>query len=206
MDKDDLEEYIRKFSSIEKELSDDENQDLSYTLELEKLLQKLSDDIHKHNMSNISNVYNHTEDYFTSINIKIKKLKENAVIPTYSKNGDAGMDLTATEILSEDLDTITYGTGLAFEIPKGYVGLVFPRSSIRKYELQLSNSVGVIDSGYRGEVQATFNKIHNKLENYEVGDRVAQIMIIPYPQIKFIETQELSDTDRGTGGFGSTGS
>jgi dUTP pyrophosphatase len=206
MDKDDLEEYIRKFSSIEKELSDDENQDLSYTLELEKLLQKLSDDIHKHNMSNISNVYNQTEDYFTSINIKIKKLKENAVIPTYSKNGDAGMDLTATEILSEDLDTITYGTGLAFEIPKGYVGLVFPRSSIRKYELQLSNSVGVIDSGYRGEVQATFNKIHNKLENYEVGDRVGQIMIIPYPQIKFIETQELSDTDRGTGGFGSTGS
>ena len=79
------------------------------------------------------------------------------------------------------------------EIPEGFVGLVFPRSSIRKYDLTLSNSVGVIDSGYRGELQATFKKT-NGLDSlaYKVGDRIAQIMIIPYPPIQFVEVDELS--------------
>jgi dUTP pyrophosphatase len=96
--------------------------------------------------------------------------------------------------------------GVALEIPKGFVGLVFPRSSIRKTALQLSNSVGVIDSGYRGELQATFNKLFGGASTtYEVGDRVAQIMIIPHPPIEFEEADTLSDTERGEGGFGSTG-
>ena len=142
--------------------------------------------------------------------LKIKKLHPNAVIPTYAKDGDAGMDLVATSIISETTSQITYGIGIAMEIKDGFVGLVFPRSSIRKTRLQLSNSVGVIDSGYRGELQATFNKITTTIENqkndYKVGDRIAQIMIIPYPQIKFEEVDELSDSDRGKGGFGSTGS
>ena len=141
--------------------------------------------------------------------VRIKKLNENAVIPSYAKNGDAGMDLIATSIIGEEPFQITYGLGIALEIPKGFVGLVFPRSSIRKTRLQLSNSVGVIDSGYRGELQATFNKIHTTIENqkndYKVGDRVAQIMIIPHPDIQFEEADELSDTERGEGGFGSTG-
>ena len=151
--------------------------------------------------------------------VKIKKLKPNAVIPTYAKSGDAGMDLVATEILKDTPEQITYGTGIALEIPEGFVGLVFPRSSIRKTGLQLSNSVGVIDSGYRGELQATFNKIfgsdrfydETKLTEvtsndfYKVGDRIAQIMIIPYPPIEFVEVDELSNTERGEGGFGSTG-
>jgi len=126
------------------------------------------------------------------------------------------MDLVATEILKDTPDQITYGMGIALEIPEGFVGLVFPRSSIRKTGLQLSNSVGVIDSGYRGELQATFNKIfgsegfydETKLptnEYYKVGDRVAQIMIIPHPTIEFEEADTLSDTERGDGGFGSTG-
>jgi dUTP pyrophosphatase len=89
------------------------------------------------------------------------------------------------------------------------VGLVFPRSSIRKYDLALTNSVGVIDSGYRGEIQATFKKTNwlkgNESEKYQIGDRIAQIMIIPHPQIEFDEVDELSDTQRGDGGFGSTG-
>ena len=138
--------------------------------------------------------------------VKIKKLKPNAVIPTYAKEGDAGMDLVATEILKDTPEQITYGTGIALEIPEGFVGLVFPRSSIRKYELALSNSVGVIDSGYRGELQATFKKT-NGLDSlsYKVGDRVAQIMIIPHPIIEFEEVNELSNTERGEGGFGSTG-
>jgi dUTP pyrophosphatase len=141
--------------------------------------------------------------------VKIKKLNPKAVIPSYAKSGDAGMDLIATEIISETPSQITYGLGIALEIPEGFVGLVFPRSSIRKTRLQLSNSVGVIDSGYRGELQATFNKITTTIENqkndYKVGDRVCQIMIIPYPPIEFIEADELSNTERGEGGFGSTG-
>jgi dUTP pyrophosphatase len=141
--------------------------------------------------------------------VKIKRLKPNAVIPTYAKEGDAGMDLVATSVISETHTQITYGLGIALEIPNGFVGLVFPRSSIRKTRLQLSNSVGVIDSGYRGELQATFNKITTTLENqkndYKVGDRVAQIMIIPHPSIDFQEVEYLSNTQRGEGGFGSTG-
>ena len=151
--------------------------------------------------------------------VKIKKLKPNAVIPSYAKIGDAGMDLVATEILKDTPEQITYGVGISLEIPEGFVGLVFPRSSIRKTGLQLSNSVGVIDSGYRGELQATFNKVfggdrfydETKLTEitsndfYKVGDRIAQIMIIPHPEIEFEEADELSDTERGEGGFGSTG-
>ena len=91
--------------------------------------------------------------------VRIKKLSELAVVPSYAKDGDAGMDLIATSIISDTPTQITYGLGVALEIPKGFVGLVFPRSSIRKTGLQLSNSVGVIDSGYRGELQATFNKL-----------------------------------------------
>jgi dUTP pyrophosphatase len=138
--------------------------------------------------------------------VRVKKLNENAVIPSYAKDGDAGMDLVATRIISNTTFDVSYGTDLAMEIPNGFVGLVFPRSSIRKYELALSNSVGVIDSGYRGELQATFKKT-NGLDSlaYKVGDRIAQIMIIPYPPIEFDEVAELSDTERGEGGFGSTG-
>ena len=138
--------------------------------------------------------------------VKIKKLHPNAVVPQYAKSGDGGMDLVATSILSNTTFDITYGLGVALEIPEGFVGLIFPRSSIRKYDLALSNAVGVCDSGYRGELQATFKKT-NGLDSlsYKVGDRVAQIMIIPYPSIEFIEVEELSNTERGDGGFGSTG-
>jgi len=138
--------------------------------------------------------------------VKIKKLHSDAVIPTYAKSGDAGMDLVATKIISNTTFDITYGTDIALEIPEGFVGLAFPRSSIRKYELILSNSVGVIDSGYRGEIQATFKK-ENGLDSlaYKVGDRICQITIIPHPTIEFEEVNELNNTERGEGGFGSTG-
>jgi dUTP pyrophosphatase len=140
------------------------------------------------------------------MNVKVKKLHPNAVIPTYAKSGDAGMDLVATEIISNTTFDVTYGTGIALEIPEGFVGLIFPRSSIRKYELALSNSVGVIDSGYRGELQATFKRTNTLFPDaYKVGDRIAQIMIIPHPPIEFVEVEELSNTERGAGGFGSTG-
>ncbi len=134
--------------------------------------------------------------------VKIKKLNPNAVVPTYAKGGDAGLDLVATS-MNFDGTQITYGTGLAIEIPEGFVGLVFPRSSIRKTDLILSNSVGVIDSGYRGEIQATFKR--TGLNKYEIGDRGAQIIIMPHPTIEFLEVDELTNTERGEGGFGSTG-
>ena len=138
--------------------------------------------------------------------VRIKKINPSAAIPTYAKDGDAGMDVIATSIISEEPFQITYGLGIALEIPTGFVGLVFPRSSIRKTDLSLTNCVGVIDSGYRGELQATFRK-HKGVASttYAVGDRVAQIMIIPHPLIEFEVSDELSNTERGEGGFGSTG-
>jgi dUTP pyrophosphatase len=140
-----------------------------------------------------------------SLKVKIKRLSAKSILPTYSKLGDAGLDLTATEIIENSSSQCTYGTGIAVEIPEGYVGLVFPRSSIKNTELTLSNSVGVIDSGYRGEIMATFNKT-NGLDSwkYALGVRIAQLIILPYPQIEFEEVEELSETERGTGGFGST--
>lgn len=145
------------------------------------------------------------------LNVKIKKLSDNAVIPTYAKHGDAGMDLTAISKSYDEHGNVVYGTGLAFEIPFGYVGYIFPRSSNAKQDLLLSNSVGVIDSGYRGEVlfkfKSTMIDSHGYsfgFSEYEIGDRIGQIIIMPYPHINFIEVDELSSSDRGVGGFGST--
>lgn len=136
--------------------------------------------------------------------VKIKKIHKDAIIPYYSKNGDAGMDLTATSRWFEG-SNVCYGTGLAMEIPSGYVGLVFPRSSIAKKQLLLSNAVGVIDSGYRGEIMAKFKTVNGGSHMYEIGERICQIIIMPYPEIEFEETNELSETERGCGSYGSTG-
>lgn len=138
--------------------------------------------------------------------INIKKLHPDAVIPKYAKEGDAGMDLVITSIIDSTTEDVTYGFGISLEIPEGFMGLVFPRSSVRKQSLILSNSVGVIDSGYRGELQATFKKTDgNYSKKYDLGDRGAQIIIMPVPYVNFIEVGELSSTERGEGGFGSTG-
>ena len=145
------------------------------------------------------------------MNIKIKKLNDNAVIPSYAKNGDMGMDVTAISIeYDKKIDCYIYHTGLAFEIPEGYGMLIFPRSSNRKTNYYLANSVGVLDSGYRGELLICFKNRDSIMCTFEstppylVGDRVAQIMILPYPKIEFIESEELSDSERKDGGFGST--
>ena len=137
--------------------------------------------------------------------VKIKKLHPDAVIPKYAKLGDAGMDLVAiSEEWNEYYTMVTYDTGLSIEIPEGYVGLLFPRSSVSKTDLILANSVGVIDSGYRGPIMFKF-RYNEEGMVYDVGDRVGQIIIMPYPQVEFEEVEELSDTERGEGGFGSTG-
>ena len=145
--------------------------------------------------------------------LKIKKLHEEAKVPSYSKEGDAGLDFTAVEISRDNVGNITYHTGLAVEIPQGYVGLLFPRSSISKKQQFLTNCVGVIDSGYRGEIMAKFKPVMGTYDTilelfesneYQVGDRIVQMIIIPYPQIEFEEVEELFETERGNGGFGST--
>lgn len=137
--------------------------------------------------------------------VKIKKLHENAVIPQYAKPGDAGLDLIAiSEEWNHDNSVVTYDTGLSIEIPEGYVGLLFPRSSVVKTSLVLSNSVGVIDSGYRGSIMLKYRYPEEGMV-YDIGDRVGQLLIIPHPKIEFEEVKELSNTDRGIGGFGSTG-
>ena len=137
--------------------------------------------------------------------VKVKRLDAGARIPKYSKRGDAGMDLYAVTQTFDDHGNYVFGTGLAMEIPKGYVGLIFPRSSISKTAHSLRNAVGVIDSGYRGEIMMKYDINTLNSPVYEVGDRIAQIIILPYPEIEFEETQELSKTQRGSGGFGSTG-
>lgn len=138
--------------------------------------------------------------------VKIKRLHKDSIIPKYSKPGDAGLDLTATSKFYDDFDNVCYGTGLAIEIPEGHVGLLFPRSSISKTDLTLRNSVGIIDSGYRGEITFKFNNIlMSSCEPYNVKERIGQLIIMPYPTIKFEEVKELSTTERGEGGYGSTG-
>tara|TARA_B100001093_G_scaffold489236_1_gene527218 strand:+ start:1461 stop:1886 length:426 start_codon:yes stop_codon:yes gene_type:complete len=137
--------------------------------------------------------------------VKVRRLDAGAVIPKYAKPGDAGMDLYATTQSFDKHGNYVYGTGLAIEIPEGYVGLLFPRSSISKTAHSLRNAVGVIDSGYRGEIMMKYDINTRNLPVYTVGDRIAQIIILPYPQIEFEEVGELSDSERGSGGFGSTG-
>jgi dUTP pyrophosphatase len=139
------------------------------------------------------------------LQLRMKKLVPEAVVPAYAKPGDAGLDLTATSVsFDEETRKLKVGFGLAMEIPFGYVGLLFPRSSVHKSGLIMSNCVGVIDSGYRGEVCSIFYVPENATP-YAVGDRCAQLIVMPYPQVQTVETDELSETARGTGGFGSTG-
>ncbi len=137
--------------------------------------------------------------------IKIKRLHDKAIIPKYAHSTDCGLDLTCVE-MKMNKGIITYYTGLSIEIPEGYAGFIFPRSSIKNYELYLTNAVGVIDSGYRGEIILNFKPEHTSFPiKYNVGDRIGQLIILPYPKIEFEEAQELEESTRGTGAFGSTG-
>ena len=198
MNKEQIEDYIKKLKEFETELSNEDDLDFNFINELNGVLNKINTDIKKETQE--------TPIVNNSLIVKVKKLSDNAVIPSYSKVGDAGMDLTITREIENTTFDVSYGFGISMEIPKNFVGLVFPRSSVRNQDLMLSNCVGVIDSGYRGELQATFKKTQG-LDSikYKVGDRGAQIVILPYPQVKMVESDELSDTERGTSGFGSTG-
>lgn len=135
--------------------------------------------------------------------IKFKKIHPEAKTPFYATDGSNAMDLTAVSAIQLDSEHVKYNFGLAFEIPRGYVGLIFPRSSSFLQKQILSNCVGVIDSDYRGEISAVM--IGTTTDRYKTGDRVAQIMFIEAPQIELEEVEVLTETNRGEGGYGSTG-
>ncbi len=151
--------------------------------------------------------------------MRIKKAHPAAVIPAYAKSGDAGMDLTAVSVEFKNPRKIKVDFGIQLEIPEGYVGFLFPRSSVHKTFCRLSNSVGVIDSGYRGNVMAIFDvldvcgeNVESELEAlslaekiYAPGTRCAQLIILPFPKVEVVEANELSSSERGEGGFGSSG-
>ena len=145
------------------------------------------------------------------VKIRFKKLHPNAVIPTRATEGSSGYDITAIDMKhSTDLEKgvyIEYRTGLSFEIPKGYEGVIRPRSSLRKknVEFMLRSSPATIDSDYRGEVVITFTK-PRRGPVYAPGDRVAQLVIQKTLDVEFEEVEELTETERGNQGFGSTGS
>lgn len=141
--------------------------------------------------------------------LKFKRLDEKAVLPIRAHKSDAGLDLTTVGISLESNEcgqtVVVYHTGLAVEIPEGHVGLLFPRSSIADKSMFLTNSVGVIDSGYRGEIMA---KMHVTTDArpamYGVGEKFVQLIIMPIPEVTVIEAAELSESERGENGFGSS--
>lgn len=139
--------------------------------------------------------------------VRFKKLHEMAQTPRRATEGAAGFDLTCVDReYDEVLEIHTYRTGLALEIPPGYVGYLFPRSSVFKTRQIMANCVGVIDSDYRGEVTLKFYDSHT-FKVYEPGDRVGQLVIMPVPAVQFedVGTDELTNTVRGAGGYGSSG-
>lgn len=151
-------------------------------------------------------LYENSKAYLTSDNdlleVKLTKTHPDAITPTYAHSSDGGMDLTAVTMDSSKEEYVEYDTGISLAIPNGFVGLVYPRSSISKYDLILANHVGVIDSSYRGSIKLRFRAGGENI--YKVGDRIAQLIIIPRPQVSFNVVEELDETQRQEGAFGST--
>lgn len=142
--------------------------------------------------------------------LKFKRLKDSAVLPIRGTKGAAGIDLTCTNITTTLNEAnqlmLVYHTDLAVEIPKGYVGLLVPRSSIWKKSLMLTDSLGIIDDDFRGEIVAIMKATTDAVPAiYKQGERFCQLVILEKPDYTITEVEELSETERGEGGFGSTG-
>lgn len=143
------------------------------------------------------------------VNVKCTKLRENAVIPSYESLGAAGCDLSAAideNVMIAPHQTVKIPTGLAMELPEGTFGAIYARSGIATKEgLAPANKVGIVDCDYRGEVMVALHNHSDKYRIVEPGQRVAQLIVQPYIRAIYIEANELDETERGTGGFGSTG-
>lgn len=141
--------------------------------------------------------------------INIKKLNENAIIPTRGSEYAAGYDLyacTSSSIVIMPHNTVKIGTGLAIELPHGYFGAIFARSGLAtKQGLRPSNCVGVCDEDYRGEYVVALHNDTDEPQTINPMERIAQLVVMPYLPVEFNEVNELSETKRGDGGFGSTG-
>lgn len=133
--------------------------------------------------------------------IKVKKIHANAKLPQKMTEGAAGYDLEAVSINNMDKYS-QYNTGLCIQVPKNHVGLLFPRSSISNKHLRLCNAVGVLDSDYTGEISFRFDKSGNDV--YKEGDRIGQLVVIAIPNLDMLEVDDLTETTRGAGGYGST--
>ncbi|MBQ7725808.1 MAG: dUTP diphosphatase [Clostridia bacterium] len=150
------------------------------------------------------------KEVFTLVQVKFKKLNESATVPTYGSPFSAGADLYACTqgetVAFAPGETKIIHTGLALEIPQGYAGLIYARSGIAtKRGLAPSNKVGVVDSDYRGEIMVSLHNHSDKTQEIADGERIAQMVITPFLAVDFTEADALSDTERGEGGFGSTG-
>ena len=143
----------------------------------------------------------------TQPTINITKLHAKAVTPSFSTHGDAGADLYAIESVTlAPGDTVGVGTGIAIELPLGTVGLVHPRSGLAaKQGITVLNAPGTIDSGYRGEIRILLHNTSNEVRVITTGDRIAQLVVQEHLTPTFVEVEQLSDSVRGAGGFGSTG-
>ena len=145
------------------------------------------------------------------VEVRFLKLTSNAISPRKATSGAAGFDLSAASITkvyniaNGSLRYVEYGTGIAIELPPGYCALAMPRSSISNTSLTLSNSVGLIDTDYRGEITFRFRCDYSTITEYGIGDRIGQLLILPSLDVKMTQAPKLSDTERGSGSYGSTG-
>ena len=202
MKKNKIEDYISKLKDLDNQISGIENPDDKITTQFAKKLENVLLSLNEEIVGEMTTKVQSTP----TLDVRFKKLNPKAVKPTYSKEWDAGLDITTISQTSNTTEQVIYSTGIAIEIPRGYVGLLFPRSSVRNYQLTLSNCVGVIDCTFRGEIEITFNK-NNGLDSfkYKPGNRIAQLVILPLPKINLIESDELSETERGDQGHGHSG-
>lgn len=154
--------------------------------------------------------YSEKLNSWQDMEIRFRKLHQDAVEPFHGSKMAAGYDLTAVDEEWDDENKVmVYHTGIAVEIPRGYAGFVFPRSSIYRKTLLQTNSVGVIDADYRGEILVKYALrwcgVGKEFVPYEVGERIAQLIIMPVERVIWIESDTLSETERGAKGYGSSG-
>lgn len=144
-------------------------------------------------------------DDWGNLKLKVMSVSDN-LVPRHAHPGDAGLDLRAANdgYISVGKSRMV-GTGIAVEIPKGYVGLMFPRSGLGSRGITLRNAVGVIDSGYRGEIKMPLWNVSDAAFTYKAGDRLAQLVVVPFAACEVMQVESLTDTERGTDGYGSTG-